>query len=126
LPSMCGLGLSMIIWSVLTCAAYLWHSPNISPRHLIRAAASGASGSPSRNVHELCALFFYSFQSLLKFCHDQIVVSITICCPERSEIKYTWIPSRIYQNMVNLVSSLCIGRCQVNLWMLRRGIKHLI
>jgi hypothetical protein len=38
-----------------------------------------------------------------KTCHDQKVVSIIICCPERLDIKYTWMPSLIYQNVVNLV-----------------------
>jgi hypothetical protein len=31
------------------------------------------------------------------------VLSITICCSELSEIKYTRIPAPIYQNMVNLI-----------------------
>jgi hypothetical protein len=54
---------------------------------------------------------FTHCQSLSKFCHHQIVVSITICCPERSDIKYTWMPSLIYQNLVNLVVRFPIRKC---------------
>jgi hypothetical protein len=43
-------------------------------------------------------------------CHHQVVVSITICCPEWSDIQYTWMPSPIHQNMVNLVVHLPIRR----------------
>jgi hypothetical protein len=50
-------------------------------------------------------------QSLPNFCHNQIMVSVTICFPERSDIKYTWIPSPVYQNMVNLVVRLSVRRC---------------
>jgi hypothetical protein len=33
----------------------------------------------------------------------QTVVSIIVCCPEISNIKYTRIPSTVYQNMVKLI-----------------------
>jgi hypothetical protein len=49
-------------------------------------------------------------QSLPNFCHHQIMVSITICSPERLDIMHTWMPSPIYQNMVNLVVHLSIRR----------------
>jgi hypothetical protein len=42
------------------------------------------------------------------------VVSITICYLERQDIKYTWMPSHIYQNMVNLIVSPSIRRCPSN------------
>jgi hypothetical protein len=38
------------------------------------------------------------------------VVSITICRPKRSDIKYNGIPSPIYQNMVDLIVRLAIRR----------------
>jgi hypothetical protein len=40
---------------------------------------------------------------LFLMCHHQILASITICCPEWSHIKYTWIPSPVYQNIVKLI-----------------------
>jgi hypothetical protein len=43
--------------------------------------------------YEICSYLFTHWKSLPNFCHHQIMVSITVCCPERSEIKYTWIPS---------------------------------
>jgi hypothetical protein len=39
------------------------------------------------------------------------MVSITVCPPERSDIKYTGMPSPVYQNMINLIVSLSIRRC---------------
>jgi hypothetical protein len=51
---------------------------------------------------------FTHCQSLRNFCHHQTVVSITVCSQERSDIKYTWMSSPIYQNMVNFFS---IRRC---------------
>jgi hypothetical protein len=45
------------------------------------------------------------------FTHHQIVVSITICTPEWSDIKYTWMPCVFHQNTVNLVMYLSIGWC---------------
>jgi hypothetical protein len=50
-----------------------------------------------------------------------MVVSITICCPEWSDIKYTWMPSPVYQNMVNLIMGFPFGDVQVHWWMLQRG-----
>jgi hypothetical protein len=56
--------------------------------------------------------FFTHCQPLPNFCHHQIVVSVTICCPEWSDITYTWMLSPVYKNMVNLVVHLSIMRCQ--------------
>jgi hypothetical protein len=39
------------------------------------------------------------------------VVSITICYPEWSDIKYTWKPSPIYQTMISLVVVFPSGDC---------------
>jgi hypothetical protein len=36
---------------------------------------------------EIYALFVYSLQNFLDFCHRHIVVSITICCTERLHLK---------------------------------------
>jgi hypothetical protein len=63
---------------------------------------------------------FAHCQSLPNFCHHQIVVSITVCSPERPDIKYTWMPFPTYKNMVNLIV-FPSGDIQVNLWMLRCG-----
>jgi hypothetical protein len=38
------------------------------------------------------------------------LLSITVCCPEWSDIKYIWMPSSNYQNMVNLITRLSIRR----------------
>jgi hypothetical protein len=48
-------------------------------------------------------LFFTHCQSFPNLCHHPLVVSIAILCPEWSDIKYTWMPSPIYQNMVNFL-----------------------
>jgi hypothetical protein len=48
---------------------------------------------------------------LRNFCHNQIVVNITIWCPQRSDIRYSWMKSPAYRNMVYLILSLCIWIC---------------
>jgi hypothetical protein len=53
---------------------------------------------------------FTQCQSLHKFCCHQIVVSITVGCPEQSDIKYTWMLPVVYRNMVTLIMSLSIRR----------------
>jgi hypothetical protein len=45
----------------------------------------------------------------LTICNCQIVVNFTISPSERSDIKYTWMPS-IYHNVINLVVCLSIRR----------------
>jgi hypothetical protein len=60
--------------------------------------------------YEICALFVYSLPLLPNFCHHQIVVSITIYCPEGSDVKYTWMTSPFYQNMVSLIVGLSVRR----------------
>jgi hypothetical protein len=54
---------------------------------------------------------FNHCQSPPNFRHHQIVVSITLCYPERKVIKYTWMPCPIYQNLVNLFVSVSIRGC---------------
>jgi hypothetical protein len=49
-------------------------------------------------------------QSLPNASHYQIVIGTTVCCPERSDIKYTWMVSPIYQNMAHLSACLSIRR----------------
>jgi hypothetical protein len=44
------------------------------------------------------------------FVYHQTVGSITVCYPERSDIKYTWMPSPVYANMVNLIVSFTMRR----------------
>jgi hypothetical protein len=65
-------------------------------------------------MNSVCYLFTHC-QSFPQFCHHQVAVSITICCPECSDIKYTSLPSPIYQNIVNLVVRSSIRRCPSNL-----------
>jgi hypothetical protein len=36
--------------------------------------------------------------------------SISVCCHQGSKIRYIWMPSPIYQNMVNLIVSFPIWR----------------
>jgi hypothetical protein len=70
--------------------------------------------------YENCALFVYSLPVSPYICHHQVVVSMTSCCTEWSDIKYTWMLSPIYQNTFNS----CVfpsGDAQVNLWTLRCG-----
>jgi hypothetical protein len=57
---------------------------------------------------------FTHCQSLPNFCHHERVFSITKCCPEWLEIKYTWMPPPIYQNTVNLIVNLSIRRHPCN------------
>jgi hypothetical protein len=63
-------------------------------------------------LHMKCvwSLFIHCY-SLPNFCHHQIVVGITVCCPEWLDIKYTWMPSSLYQNMVNLIVAVPIWNC---------------
>jgi hypothetical protein len=61
-------------------------------------------------TYETCALFIYSLPSFHNLCNHQVVVSIIICCPERSDITCTWMPSAIYQKTVNLVARLSTRR----------------
>jgi hypothetical protein len=63
---------------------------------------------------------FIHFWSLPTFCHHQIVIRITICCPEWSVIKYTWMPSliKIWSVWLWVFPS---GDVQETLWMLRCG-----
>jgi hypothetical protein len=62
------------------------------------------------HMNTMCCSFTHC-QSLTNFYHHQIVVSITICFPERTDIMYTWMLSPIYQNKVNLIVSLAILQC---------------
>jgi hypothetical protein len=39
-----------------------------------------------------------------------MMVCFTLSCPERSDIKYTWMLPPIYQNIVNLIASLSIRK----------------
>jgi hypothetical protein len=59
-------------------------------------------------------------QSLPNVSRYQIVIRITVCCPERSGVRYIWMPSHVYENMVNSTEFIS-GDAQVNLWMLRCG-----
>jgi hypothetical protein len=54
--------------------------------------------------------------SLPKFCYHQAVFSITICCPERSDIKYTWMRSPIFQIVVNLFMRCPSKFMNVSMW----------
>jgi hypothetical protein len=47
------------------------------------------------NMKSVQSLFIHC-QSLPNFCRHHIVVSIAICCPERSDIKYNRTPSPTY------------------------------
>jgi hypothetical protein len=49
---------------------------------------------------------FTHCQSLPNFCHTRLRLSITVCSPEQLDISYTWMPSPIYQNMVNFIGFL--------------------
>jgi hypothetical protein len=64
----------------------------------------------SIHMNSVCCLFT-ACQPLPNFCHHQIVASITNCHPEWLDIKYTWMLSPIYRNIVNFVVSLSIRRC---------------
>jgi hypothetical protein len=55
---------------------------------------------------------FTHCQSLPNYCHNQIMVIITFCSPEWSNIKWTWMPLPVYQDMVSLIVGLSIRRCQ--------------
>jgi hypothetical protein len=61
--------------------------------------------------YELCALFVYS----LPVSHLTLATSITISCPEWSDINYTWISSPICQNMLIWLYFFPWGDVQVNL-----------
>jgi hypothetical protein len=49
------------------------------------------------SLYEICDLCLFAASLSLT------LVTITICCPEWLDIKYKWMPSHIYQNMVNLI-----------------------
>jgi hypothetical protein len=46
---------------------------------------------------------FTYLQSLSKFWKHQMMISITVCCSERSDVNYTRMPSCIYQDVINLI-----------------------
>jgi hypothetical protein len=52
-------------------------------------------------AHLLTASHFFS---------NQTVIGIAACSPERVDIKYTWMSSPLYQDMINLVVYL-IAKC---------------
>jgi hypothetical protein len=62
--------------------------------------------------YDISAFSFYSLYSLSIAFATINVFSITVCFPEQSDIKYTWMPSPVYQNRVNLILSRSIWRCQ--------------
>jgi hypothetical protein len=62
------------------------------------------------NLHCL----FTCCQSLCNFCHYKIVVNITICCPDWSDIRHIWRLSPVCQNMINLIVNLSIRRYRSN------------
>jgi hypothetical protein len=62
---------------------------------------------------EICAIFAYSL--LCIFLHNQTVVSITICCPEQLDTKYTHMHLPIYQNIGNLIVHFPIWRHAITL-----------
>jgi hypothetical protein len=47
--------------------------------------------------------------SLPNFSQHQIVISITVCYPERSDIKYIWIPP--LTRCGHLIASVSIWKC---------------
>ena len=55
--------------------------------------------------HQTSVLLIYLLKSFSNFCNNQIVVSITVSSPERLDIKYTSMPSPIYQDVINLTVS---------------------
>jgi hypothetical protein len=65
------------------------------------------SSITKHTLHQTAALLVYV---LPNFCNHQIVISITVCSPERSHIEYTRMPSPIYQYMIDLIMSLLIRR----------------
>jgi hypothetical protein len=61
------------------------------------------------HIHLLNSSFAHC-HSLPNLCNYQTVVSITISPSERSDIKYTWMPSPVYQSMIVLVMGLSLRR----------------
>jgi hypothetical protein len=57
----------------------------------------------------MCFLLIY-VQSLPTICHPTIVVSITVYCPELSDIRYNRMSSPIYESVVNWIVSHSIWR----------------
>ena len=56
-----------------------------------------------------CCLFIYR-HSFLHFYNHQIMISITVSSPAGLYIEYAWMPSPIYQHVINLILSLPIRR----------------
>jgi hypothetical protein len=50
-------------------------------------------------------------QFVFNFYNHQIVIDITGRSPEQSDIKCTWIPSPVWQNVFSLIVCLSIRRC---------------
>jgi hypothetical protein len=68
---------------------------------------------------EIYISLFTHCQYLLNFSSHYIVVSITMCCREWLDIKYTWMPSPVFIKLWSIW--LCVfpsGDVQVNLWIL--------
>jgi hypothetical protein len=63
---------------------------------------------------------FTHCQYFPNFCHHRTVASITVSCPECSEIKYTWMLLPIYQNMFNFIVCFSIKSNPVPDPLLRR------
>jgi hypothetical protein len=60
-------------------------------------------------IYFLCSSLTHC-QSLPHFCYYQLAVSITVSPSDVSDIKCTWVLSSIYQNVINLVGCLYLGR----------------
>jgi hypothetical protein len=68
------------------------------------------------NMNPACSLFTYC-HSFPNFCHHEVVVSITICCPEWTD-KCRFLSMKIWSILLWVLQS---GDVQVTLWMLRCG-----
>jgi hypothetical protein len=92
-------------WSI-KCSHKSWvNKLSINPISSVKAHRQ-----THENIKSVHCLFTHC-QCLPNVYHHQIVVSITVCSPEQSDIKYAWMLSPVYQNMVNLIVSLSISRC---------------
>jgi hypothetical protein len=65
---------------------------------------------------KITQIFVYSLQIFSNFCHQQIVVSITICCPIWSNIKYVGMPSPNIRMLSIWLWIFPYGDVQVYLW----------
>jgi hypothetical protein len=64
----------------------------------------------SPHLSSVQLIYFTYCYSHPTFCNCQIACSITVSPSEKSDIKYTWMPSHVYQDVINLAVRLPLGR----------------